>query len=952
LRKLIQFALLLVALPLAAQTSVITGTTVTDSDSVVWNNATCTISLNYDHTQFPVNPPYRKDTGASFPMTPGCAINGSGALTATVTDTSYIVPANSTWTFNICPNVSSPRCGAVTIPVVGASPNISSQITAAIPAPRIGGGVGAFAYADVEVLAVPNNSYYNTSTAVGLRCYGSSWGACGSGGGGGSPGGGDLDLQVNHPAGTFAGYPYFSFNPTTAAFTIGSPTPSTPGTSSGALTWNAPYNTGSGTAQDVYDAYIQIGSGVQPFSQVIFDHPSGTTGGGEYLFLPPVHFAGNVAIQSPGNLSIANLAPSSAVCTDAFSNLKTGCSGGGGSGVTPGQFGAYGDGLLIANGCTTNGTTSIVCSAGPFVSGDVGKEIWVTGAGTAGVGFGSTIATVVSSTTVTAAATPPTNVTGSQTIFGHDDVVALQDCFNASSANNVPCVMGVPINFNTANGYLIASAGLLIPTKVNIQGSASNQGTTILSEFNGDAFSLPTSTASLQAGQPIEAVTLNNFTVFHDPSQANGRSFHINAAAGVFGFGGMFNSNFTSISSENAALECLWLDGHTNSNDNPNQYITFNQFKCNGPNQSHPANEIKITGIQAQILFINGSIDGASDADNPNPLIYIGEKTSGQSDSPVDVKFFGFTYEVGTQGLSVGEGTNNIHFDNGYIESVESPLIASNTFGLTYRGNHIANSGNIGAVAQFSNTVSATLQDNYVYGSTPPAAFAVCSGGTNSFNIDFLNNNSTVGATSACATNHAGTGAALFQANGTTATVDPSAVVITTIEDLNIQPGKTLTMYALSGGGGSFSLGTGGTLSGNAYPINLGAISSPLVITAGNTVVLALLDQGSGPAYTVVGGTNLPSVGIANATTTVGTTLISANTCTGSTTVSMPGVLTTSAFNFTPNADVSGVTGWGSSGGLLVDAWPTSGTLNYKVCNSTGSNITPGSSVTFNVSAK
>lgn len=94
------------------------------------------------------------------------------------------------------------------------------------------------------------------------------------------------------------------------------------------------------------------------------------------------------------------------------------------------------------------------------------------------------------------------------------------------------------------------------------------------------------------------------------------------------------------------------------------------------------------------------------------------------------------------------------------------------------------------------------------------------------------------------------------------------------------------------------------------------------------------------------------SGGIANTTTTVGTTTINANTCTTASTVTMTGVATTSVFDFTPSTDISATTGWGSSGGLTIVAWPTANTLNYKVCNQTASNITPGGSVTFNVGAR
>lgn len=95
----------------------------------------------------------------------------------------------------------------------------------------------------------------------------------------------------------------------------------------------------------------------------------------------------------------------------------------------------------------------------------------------------------------------------------------------------------------------------------------------------------------------------------------------------------------------------------------------------------------------------------------------------------------------------------------------------------------------------------------------------------------------------------------------------------------------------------------------------------------------------------------LPNV--PNVTTTVGTTTISANTCTSPvTTVSMPGLTTGMALNFTPTSDASAVTGWGANGGLAIFAWPTAGQVNYYTCNQATINITPSSNVTFNISAK
>ena len=817
------------------------------------------------------------------------------------------------------------------------------------------------------VACAPKNygqNYTDVSTPATFQCGVAGWFSITGGGGGSVPGGENQDVQFNN-SGVFGGNSSLTFNPSTAALTIG-PNGSTAGSYSGPMQWQGLYNNGSGLALDTYQGYVQIGSGVNPFSQFVFNHSSGTPGGGQFYFATLTEFANGVLVHN-SHLTVDDLTPSSpTVCTDGSSNLTTsGCSGGGGGGaLTPKQYGGYGDAFQIPNGCTTTASSaSVTCLGAAFVSGDIGKELWVSGAGAAGVAYGAAITAVSSSTTVTLASAASTAVTTAPAVYGHDDVVAIQDCINASSLQQEQCFLGTatPNLFLTASGWLVASAGLQIPTHANIAGSSMYGGSTILSEYNGDLFSLTTGTSSLYAGQPVSGVTVSNLGIYHDPSQPAGRGFHINSAAGIYGFGGMYYTTFNSIDDENAALECLWLDGHTNSTDNPNQYLIFNNMTCDGPNQPHPANEIKITGIQAQILFNNGAVNGngpTSGGNNwtyyPNPLVYVGEKTNGGGDAPGAVTFFQDTYEVGTQGLYIGNGSTDIHFDNGYVESVGTPLIvAANAVGVTYRGNLLANSGDVGAVAEFSGSgmISATIQDNREFGGVPSAAFAICSGGTNNFNIDFLNNFSTSGsqATSNCATNHSGTGAALFQAAGTTVTVDPSSQVINLIEDPNVQPGKTLTMYALgTGAPNSFSLASGGTATSNEYPINLGAIPSPLVVTAGNTVILALMDQGSFE-WTVVGGTAVSGGTAVTGTTALATSSIASGACqavsAGSVNSSAAtGAATTSRILWTPAASLQTVTGYqvSTSGALSIDAYPTSGFVNFNVCNWSAGPITPG----------
>ena len=277
----------------------------------------------------------------------------------------------------------------------------------------------------------------------------------------------------------------------------------------------------------------------------------------------------------------------------------------------------------------------------------------------------------------------------------------------------------------------------------------------------------------------------------------------------------------------------------------PNQYLNFYQFFCNGPNQSHPANLMLMTGQAAQIAFFGGQVNGqdwtgAGSPLYPNPMIKITEKTPTLGDTPVDVKFFGYTFEVGTQGLYIGNGANNIHFDNGYIENVGTPFIVTGSVANTFNGNHIANSGNTTAVYQFSSSSGGSIRDNLVYGSYTPAAFAICTGNNS---VEFSNNNSSVTTTTGCATTAASPSTSTLSVlGGSSVSVAASSTPITTISAPGVNAGKTLTLYA----SGTFTLASGGN-------INFGALPAPLTIAAGQSVTLTLLD--SGPTWVITSTT-------------------------------------------------------------------------------------------------
>lgn len=84
---------------------------------------------------------------------------------------------------------------------------------------------------------------------------------------------------------------------------------------------------------------------------------------------------------------------------------------------------------------------------------------------------------------------------------------------------------------------------------------------------------------------------------------------------------------------------------------------------------------------------------------------------------------------------------------------------------------------------------------------------------------------------------------------------------------------------------------------------------------------------------------------IASGTTAMPTAAVGANSCSATaTTATATGAATTDVATITYASDPTGVTGYGAgtNGGITIRAWLTTNTINFKLCNETGSSITPG----------
>jgi len=108
--------------------------------------------------------------------------------------------------------------------------------------------------------------------------------------------------------------------------------------------------------------------------------------------------------------------------------------------------------------------------------------------------------------------------------------------------------------------------------------------------------------------------------------------------------------------------------------------------------------------------------------------------------------------------------------------------------------------------------------------------------------------------------------------------------------------------------------------------------------------------QWSGSAWVALGGSGGSSgAALAAGTATLATSSVTANSCATAvvptaTSGSLSGVTTADVVLYSPSADLSSVTGYGalSTDGLIVYPYPSTDHVNFKVCNATASNITPG----------
>jgi hypothetical protein len=429
----------------------------------------------------------------------------------------------------------------------------------------------------------------------------------------------------------------------------------------------------------------------------------------------------------------------------------------------------------------------------------------------------------------------------------HDDTVAIQACWNASSTSSLECRMspsggGTACGTSSSYGCYLVNGQLTVQPYMHVEGN-SLVSTLIKSEYNGPAV--------VMANGPVNGVVMKNLNFVLDKALANSAGFYFQAVASS-GNGGLWYSEFQNISVDNPAKECLRLDGGGTqpgyAYNLPNQFLQFDAFNCNGPpGQSHPANLVEFSGQAGQIVFRDGSVNGDATSTGtgtgitytyyPNPLVLI-QPVGGTTTNiaPGNITFSNFAVQSGQIGYNLVYSQNINILDGSHAENLGTFLEGgSSTFTVDngFFGNVGTSTGGLFSVggsmrgAVSNSTITAD-------GSHPIAALASCGSDAQMlFQNNAMQNQNL--STSGCVTGNVSVSSATltYFANTTLVNGDNCSTPVTTLSGPT-DPGQTVTLIAWTN---KFCIASGGSIS-------LGQYVSPLSVPVGSLVTLRRLDLG------------------------------------------------------------------------------------------------------------
>lgn len=942
--KRILIVLLLLA-PFAVGQSTTVSATVVDSSSQAWANGTYTISFR----PVPNQPgPYLWNGSPLITTQFTGTMNGSGVFSVSIPSSNAITPAGSQWTFTICPSATSP-CGTMFLPITGSSEDVSAQITAAIPSVHAFPTPMGYAYADSQVQQLPGlgQSYFNTTQKVPKYWDGSAWQTYGSGNGTIQPTPQfRLFIQPNAGTQTVAG---------PASTAQNAVTPLLQGIGNTDL-----FATGAGNngTTNFFSTYPTGLANVPPGSTDT-ESPDTTVGSGASLL--DLRSNGRIVTTKDVGQSHSCSPQSSGPITDTVCERDTA--------TLPrsqihnnGYFIAAGPGFNLGNDVTSaQGWSLTTFSQDEFDALSRGiKSIDTHFFNCHSIGDCNGPRTYETTDGGQTEASGEGNTGGYASALENSSYIhATISSGGSTGSNNLNTTLVSGQNVFTDGGYLLdISKGTLSGTITDMSFPTVLSSGTPFMAWDMSGITMPVSTAWGVSNSATTSAANGKFQV--PVSQTiNFTLGTLPSASGPFVVG-----NNACMVKEFAEQVSITAVGTPSAGV---QSVTFSTRY----------------GYSAGALLMQGGVCGQyptkTGATWRTAIMAIGSLTSGQ---------------VILAACSHGNCTSSAP-SSGSADIVTQVIGGNGTAISFYPGAEIigTNKGTVNTV-QLANNTAAWANGDSIEGPHPPAVnmygFHIIAGQTTPSN-DSFSQGLEVGLTGSALMD------SYLQLDGGSkvthiikylpdgspayndfiyAVTNPTQAIIEYTNapdsDLRVFEGSSASankFYSLAGGG--FRVLTGAAyakfdaLNIPATPTVLGQIPiatslstaninyQPVTMSGDATLAVAgaiTVTKSNGKLICVADGTNCPA-GIANVQVALPTTAIAANTCTAAATVTMTGVTTTSTFTTAFATDPSAVTGYGSSGGLTIALWPTVNTLNWRVCNSTASSITPGA-MTINVGAK
>lgn len=352
--------------------------------------------------------------------------------------------------------------------------------------------------------------------------------------------------------------------------------------------------------------------------------------------------------------------------------------------VSPQTYGAKADFQSLQHLSMIQGSATIQASTPVFGAGDVGKTIFVISPALGTTSFVSVVTGIAANgTQALVRETAPRSFQDAAGGFGNDDSVAVQQCWDESSARGALCRM-------PAGDYLLAARPLVIRRHLDAEGAAPEATSLVCAPSLRDCVVLDDG--------PVQFVSLRRLEVrgsegaepppaiAHDAQRGLVLIAHGQGNAG----GGLWQSSFAHLQLSDFWGDELVLQGGTGEAQHPNQFLLFEDLELQAARGSEgvgpPADSVRLRmlGQNAQIRFTGGQIHGSIGSQLGRGVLIDGAGV---------VRFEGTTCEWVDRCLEIVSGTT-IRFTDGWVENAKhfAVLGPGPLRGVTLDHNYLANS--------------------------------------------------------------------------------------------------------------------------------------------------------------------------------------------------------------------------------------------------------------------